>query len=314
MFATLTIAYSKNASKDGCADPGEIGRLRPQEVATNPGSSPQRYSGFSAASERSHVFFRFDVARRLPMSRDSSIDTKDLDSAGLLIRLESLEMSYGEGEARVHAIRKLSLEIPRGQFVVVRGRSGSGKTTLFHLIAGMKQPTLGRVFVGETEMSRLNEAESARFRRRHIGLVYQFFNLVPILDVVENIALPLLLDGKRLTDSLPRVEALMRRLGIAERAGHLASKLSGGEMQRVAIARALVGDPGLVLADEPTGNLDDRNADEVLNLLTELCRERGITIVIMTHDASATERADRVLTLRDGEVQQDLCVREPRPV
>jgi len=228
------------------------------------------------------------------------------------VRAEALEMTYGEGETRVHALRKLNVAIPGGQFVVVRGRSGSGKTTLFHLIAGMKKPTAGRVFVGETEMSALNEAESARFRRRNVGLVYQFFNLVPILDVVENVALPLLLDGKRLTDSLPRVDALMRRLGIADRADHPVNKLSGGEMQRVAIARALIGDPGLVLADEPTGNLDDRNAEDVLNLLTELCREKGITIVMMTHDASATERADRVITLRDGEVEQDLVMRDPR--
>jgi len=231
---------------------------------------------------------------------------------GLLVRAEALEMIYGEGESQVRAIRKLNLAISGGQFVVVRGRSGSGKTTLFHLIAGMKKPTSGRVFLGETEMNLLSEAESARFRRRHIGLVYQFFNLVPILDVVENIALPLLLDGKRLTDSLPRVEALMKRLGIGDRASHPVGKLSGGEMQRVAIARALVGSPGLVLADEPTGNLDDRNADDVLNLLTELCRERGVTIVMMTHDAGATERADRVITLRDGEVEQDLDVRAPR--
>src|SRR5262245_59021056 len=231
---------------------------------------------------------------------------------GLPVRMETLEMTYGEGETRVRALNQLSLAIPGGQFVVVRGRSGSGKTTLFHLIAGMKKPTSGRVFVGDTEMSALNEAESARFRRRHVGLVYQFFNLVPILDVVENIALPLLLDGKRLTDSLPRVEALMKRLDIAGRASHSVSKLSGGEMQRVAIARALVGNPGLVLADEPTGNLDDRNADEVLNLLTELCRERGITVLMMTHDASATERADRVITLRDGKLEQDLTLRGAR--
>jgi putative ABC transport system ATP-binding protein len=236
------------------------------------------------------------------------------DRDGLLVRAEALEMTYGEGETCVHALRKLNLAIPGGQFVVVRGRSGSGKTTLFHLIAGMKKPTAGRVFVGETEMSALNEAESARFRRRNVGLVYQFFNLVPILDVIENIALPLLLDGKRLTDSLSRVEALMRRLGIADRAEHPVCKLSGGEMQRVAIARALIGDPGLVLADEPTGNLDDHNADDVLNLLSELCREKGITVVMMTHDASATERADRVITLRDGEIEQDLVVRNPSEI
>src|SRR5262249_41089940 len=148
-----------------------------------------------------------------------------------------------------------------------------------------------------------------RYRRRNIGLVYQFFNLIPILDVVENVALPLLLDGRRLSDALPKVYALLSRLGIQDRATHSIGKLSGGEMQRVAIARALIGDPGLVLADEPTGNLDDQNADAVLSLLTALARERGITVVMMTHDASATERADRVITMRDGGVEQDLLVR-----
>jgi len=217
-------------------------------------------------------------------------------------------MTYGEGETRVRALRSLSLAVPGGQFLVVRGRSGSGKTTLFHLIAGMKKPTSGRVTVGDVEVNTLSEAESARFRRRNVGLVYQFFNLIPMLDVVENIALPLLLDGRRLSDCMPRVAMLMDRLGIAGRADLEVSKLSGGEMQRVAIARALVGNPGLVLADEPTGNLDDRNAAEVLDLLTELCRENGTTIMMMTHDASATERADRSITLRDGTIEQDLVV------
>jgi putative ABC transport system ATP-binding protein len=245
------------------------------------------------------------------VTRDELLAAGYSGREGLPVRTEALEMTYGAGEAQVRALRGLSLAISGGQFVVVRGRSGSGKTTLFHLIAGLAQPSAGRVLIGDTEMSRLGEADSARYRRRNIGLVYQFFNLVPVLDVVENVALPLMLDGKHLTDSLPRVEALLRRLGIEERATHSVSKLSGGEMQRVAIARALIGDPGLVLADEPTGNLDDRNADEVLDLLTELCRERGITIVMMTHDASATARADRVLTLRDGAIEQDIHVRAP---
>ena len=239
-------------------------------------------------------------------------ELRKIGSAGLPVLAQALEMTYGQEEPKVRALRSLDLAIPGGQFLVVRGRSGSGKSTLFHLLAGMKKPTSGRVMVGDVEVNRLTEAESARFRRHKIGLVYQFFNLVPMLDVVENIALPLLLDGRRLTDSLPRVNALMERLGIAGRADHEVTKLSGGEMQRVAIARALVGNPGLVLADEPTGNLDDRNAGEVLDLLTGLCRENGITIVMMTHDAGATERADRVVTLRDGEIEQDLTMQPGR--
>jgi putative ABC transport system ATP-binding protein len=218
-------------------------------------------------------------------------ELRKIGSVGLPVHARALEMTYGETEPKVHALRSLDLAIPGGQFLVVRGRSGSGKSTLFHLLAGMKKPTSGSVMVGDTEVNALTEAESARFRRHKIGLVYQFFNLVPMLDVIENIALPLLLDGRRLTDALPRVNALMERLGIADRADHEVTKLSGGEMQRVAIARALVGNPGLVLADEPTGNLDDRNGGEVLDLLSSLCRENGITVVMMTHDAGATERA-----------------------
>jgi putative ABC transport system ATP-binding protein len=220
-------------------------------------------------------------------------------------------MTYGEGETRVRALRSLSLAVPGGQFLVVRGRSGSGKTTLFHLIAGMKKPTSGRVTVGDVEVNTLSEAESARFRRRNVGLVYQFFNLIPMLDVVENIALPLLLDGRRLSDCMPRVAMLMDRLGIAGRADLEVSKLSGGEMQRVAIARALVGNPGLVLADEPTGNLDEKNAGAVVDLLSELCREQRTTVVMMTHDSGATERANRVITLRDGSIEQDLPLNAP---
>jgi putative ABC transport system ATP-binding protein len=155
-------------------------------------------------------------------------------------------------------------------------------------------------------MNALSESESARFRRRRIGLVYQFFNLVPMLDVTENVALPLLLDGHRLTDVLPRVEAMMERLEIYHRANHPVRKLSGGEMQRVAIARALLGEPGLVLADEPTGNLDELSSGQVLSFLTEVCRERGTTIILMTHDPDAALRCDRMIKLRDGEIEQDL--------
>ena len=265
--------------------------------------------GYGTTGARAGALLARTLRSKLAVQPRLTHELRKIGSAGLPVRTEALGMTYGQEEPRVHALRSLDLAIPGGQFLVVRGRSGSGKSTLFHLLAGMKKPTSGRVVVGDVEVNRLTEAESARFRRHKVGLVYQFFNLVPMLDVVENIALPLLLDGRRLTDSLPRVHALMERLGIADRADHEVSKLSGGEMQRVAIARALAGDPGLVLADEPTGNLDDRNASEVLDLLTGLCRENGITIVMMTHDAAATERADRVVTLRDGEIEQDLVLK-----
>ncbi len=230
---------------------------------------------------------------------------------GLSVRVEALEVSFGVGHRRVQAIQKLALEVPPGQFLVIRGRSGSGKSTLFHALAGIRNPSAGRVFVGDTEINALSERDSARFRRRHIGLVYQFFNLVPVLDVIENIALPLMIDGHRLTSVLPRVHALMDRLGIANRAGHMVNELSGGEMQRVAIARALIHEPGLVLADEPTGNLDELNASVVLSMLTDLCREQGITVVMMTHDPSATDRCDRVVKLRDGQIEADLGPFDP---
>ena len=225
---------------------------------------------------------------------------------GLDVRAEALEMTYGEGPAQVRALRKLNLDVPAGQFLVVRGRSGSGKTTLFHLLAGMRKPSSGRVLIGETEVNALSEREAARFRRRRVGLVYQFFNLVPILDVTENIALPLLLDGHSLREVRPLVQSLMERLGIADRADHPVRKLSGGEMQRVAIARAVIGNPGLLLADEPTGNLDELNAARVLALIEELCRERGITIIMMTHDVGAMDHCDRMIKLRDGEIEEDL--------
>ncbi len=228
---------------------------------------------------------------------------------GLAVDLRGVTMLYGEGETAIHALRGIDLHVPAGQFVVVRGRSGSGKTTLFHLIAGLRQPTSGVVRLGDAEVSSMREAESARFRRLHVGLVYQFFNLIPILDVSENVAVPLLLDGRRLRDVQPDVDALLERLDVMHRKQQPVAKLSGGEMQRVAIARALIARPGLLVADEPTGNLDEINAARVLDLISALCRELGTTVVLMTHDPSASERADRVLELRDGQISRDSALR-----
>ena len=217
-------------------------------------------------------------------------------------------MVYGSGETAVHALRRLSLRVERGEFVVVRGRSGSGKTTLLHLAAGLRRPTAGRVAIDGFELQRQSERESARFRRRHIGLVYQFFNLVSTLSVEHNIALPLLLDGRSIAGARPRVRELMERLEIGGFEARGTGELSGGQMQRVAIARALVADPLLVLADEPTGNLDSGTGRAVLELFRELCSERRTTLLMMTHDAEAAAWADRVIELRDGAVADDLTV------
>ena len=222
---------------------------------------------------------------------------------------EDLDMVYGSGDTAVQALRKLSLTVPRGQFVVVRGKSGSGKTTLLHLAAGLRRPTAGRVSVGGVELQRQSETESARFRRRHIGLVYQFFNLVSTLSVEHNIALPLLMDGRTLRETRPRVAELMARLDIAGFEARGTGELSGGQMQRVAIARALVANPVLVLADEPTGNLDSATGRGVLELFREMCRERGTALVMMTHDVEAAGWADRVIELRDGAIAEDMQVR-----
>jgi putative ABC transport system ATP-binding protein len=221
------------------------------------------------------------------------------------ILAEDVGMVYGAGQSAVRALRGLSLLVPRGQFVIVRGKSGSGKTTLLHVLAGLRRPTSGRVWVGGTELQRLAESDSARFRRRHIGLVYQFFNLVPTLSVEHNVALPLLLDGRHITSVRPRVASLLERLELGGYGARDTAQLSGGQMQRVAIARAIVAEPVVVLADEPTGNLDSETGRAVLRLFRELCDECGMTLVMMTHDAEAAAYADRVIALRDGAIHED---------
>ena len=229
------------------------------------------------------------------------------DSAAdeLAILADDVGMVYGAGAAAVRALRGLSLAVPRGQFLIATGKSGSGKTTLLHVVAGLRRPTSGRVWVGGTELSRLSESDSARFRRRHVGLVYQFFNLVPTLSVEHNVALPLLMDGRSVAEVRPKVARLLERLGLGGSGARDPAQLSGGQMQRVAIARAIVADPVLVLADEPTGNLDSETGHAVLRLFRELCDERGMTLLMMTHDVEAAAYADRVIALRDGAVHEE---------
>ncbi len=216
-------------------------------------------------------------------------------------------MVYETAGKPLEVLRNVDLEIPRGSLVCALGPSGSGKTTLLQLMCGLRQPTAGIVKVEGTSLGELSEEDVAVFRRDHIGVVYQFFNLSHMLSIEENIALPLLLAGRRLSQVQHRVDALVVRLGLGDLLSQSADQLSGGQMQRVAIARALVIEPTLILADEPTGNLDSRRGEEVLLLLRELVDERGITTLLATHDLRATKHADRIIRLENGRIEEDVA-------
>lgn len=234
------------------------------------------------------------------------MDLRSLDrTPGPSIRTAGLEMVYARGSHEIRALDGIDLFVPSGQFVVVRGRSGSGKSTLMHVIAGLRKATAGQVFVGDTDIQSLAGGDADRFRRRNVGLIFQFFNLIPSLSVEMNIALPFLLDGYKLASLRRQIDELIGLLGMSHRRAHAPHELSGGEMQRVAIARALIIKPALILADEPTGNLDSRASDEIFSLLRDLSRERGVTTLVMTHEVEATRYADRVLEMSDGRVVAD---------
>jgi len=218
----------------------------------------------------------------------------------LVIALRDVHKVFRQGEAEVRALAGISLDIEEGAFVSVMGPSGSGKSTLLHLMGGLDLPTSGEVTVDGSALSRMSDDEITLLRRRKIGFVFQFFNLLPTYTAEENVALPLLLDGVGRRDVRPRVEAALEQVGLSHRRRHRPEELSGGEMQRVAIARALVIDPRVILADEPTGNLDTRTGEQVLELLTAARRDRGCTIVLVTHDARAAAHGERLITLRDG--------------
>jgi putative ABC transport system ATP-binding protein len=234
------------------------------------------------------------------------MDLRQLErSPGPPIRTVDLEMVYHRGADEVRALDHVNLSVPSGQFVVVRGRSGSGKSTLMHLIAGLRKATAGQVLVGDTDIQALPVSDADRFRRRNVGMIFQFFNLIPSLSVEMNIALPLLLDGYKLPNLRRQIDDLIELLSMSHRRNHAPHELSGGEMQRVAIARALIIKPVLILADEPTGNLDSRASEEIFSLLRDLSRERGVTTIVMTHEVEATKYADRVLVMSDGRVIAD---------
>jgi putative ABC transport system ATP-binding protein len=230
-----------------------------------------------------------------------------------MISLRAVEKAYRQGESEVRALAGVSLDIAAGEFVSIVGPSGSGKSTLLHLIGGLDQPTAGEIRIDGTPISSMSDDEITIFRRRKIGFVFQFFNLLPTLSAEENVALPLVLDRRRARDVRPRVAAALEQVGLAHRRTHRPDELSGGEMQRVAIARALVIEPLLILADEPTGNLDTRTGDQILDLIRAANRSRGATVVLVTHDARAAAHGDRLVTIEDGVIAADVAQRPAVP-
>ena len=223
---------------------------------------------------------------------------------GVVVEARDLERQYGEGETAVHALRGVSLAVERGQLVAVMGPSGSGKSTLMHILAGLDKPTSGTVTIAGTEITSLDDAQMTHLRREHIGFVFQFFNLLPMLTAEENVVLPLSIAGEK--PDREWLEELLTKTGLGERRRHRPSELSGGQQQRVAIARALVTKPTILFADEPTGNLDSKTGGEILNLLRDSARDYNQTIVMVTHEARAAAIADRILFLADGLIVKEL--------
>jgi putative ABC transport system ATP-binding protein len=223
-----------------------------------------------------------------------------------ILQVASVHKQYKLGRVTVDALAGVDFVVEKGEFVAIMGPSGSGKSTLLHLLGGLDQPTDGEVTLADRKLSLLNDNQITLVRRRHVGFIFQFYNLVPTLTAEENIALPLLIDGKRLADYRARIDQLMTRVGIADRRRHKPDEMSGGQQQRVAIARAFVTEPSIVLADEPTGNLDSKSGEEVLKLLRHSCDELGQTIIMVTHDAKAASYADRVVFLKDGRIVDQL--------
>jgi len=223
-----------------------------------------------------------------------------------MIALREVHKVYRQGANDVAALAGVSLEVADGEFVAIMGPSGSGKSTLLHLMGGLDQPSAGDVLIGDTSIARMTDDEVTIFRRRKIGFVFQFFNLLPTLSAEENVALPLALDRRPTKEIRSRVAAALEQVGLTARSRHRPDELSGGEMQRVAIARALVIDPILILADEPTGNLDTRTGEQILGLLREANRARGASVVLVTHDARAAAYGSRLVTLKDGLIVGDV--------
>ena len=223
-----------------------------------------------------------------------------------ILRVEHLSKSYGKGNTEVRALDDVSFSVQKGDFVAIVGPSGSGKSTLLHLLGGVDRPTSGRVLIDDTDIYQLNPTQLAIFRRRQIGLIYQFYNLIPVLNVEENITLPLLLDGRKVDRQY--LDGLLHTLNLENRRGHLPNQLSGGQQQRVSIGRALINHPALVLADEPNGNLDSQNSAEIIGLLREYNRQHHQTLIVITHDERIALQADRIISVEDGRFSRDEVV------
>jgi putative ABC transport system ATP-binding protein len=228
------------------------------------------------------------------------------DEPSSVVRCQGLARRYGEGEAAVDALRGVDLEFPRGQLTSIVGPSGSGKSTLMHLLAGLDRPTEGQVWIDGTEITGLDDDDLTQLRRDKLGFVFQFFNLIPVLDAEENITLPLRIAGRKPDPEW--VDSILERVGIADRRSHRPAELSGGQQQRVAIARALISRPAVVFADEPTGNLDSTSSAQVLDVLRNSVDELGGTVIMVTHDPRVAAYADRVVLLVDGRISSDAAV------
>ena len=218
-----------------------------------------------------------------------------------IVKVENLSKVYGKGSTEVKALDNVSLSIEKGEFVAIVGASGSGKSTLLHLMGGVDRPTSGRVMINDTDIFQLNNDKLAIFRRRQIGMIYQFYNLLPTLNVEENITLPMELDGRKVEDG--ELDDILKLLGLTKRRKHLPNELSGGQQQRTSIGRALITRPALILADEPTGNLDSKSSNEIVELLRKSNREYNQTIVMITHNLEIAKCADRIITIEDGRIK-----------
>lgn len=220
-----------------------------------------------------------------------------------ILEVQHISKTYGKGETKVNALNDVSFSVEQGEFVAIIGPSGSGKSTLLHILGGVDTPSSGNVIINGVNIASLNETALAIFRRRQIGLIYQFYNLIPILTVEENLTLPLLLDGRK--PDKRQIQDLIQTLGLEKRTKHLPNQLSGGQQQRVSIGRALVNNPALLLADEPTGNLDSENSREIISLLRKFNKEHKQTVIIITHDERIAVSADRVIAIEDGRITRD---------
>lgn len=220
-----------------------------------------------------------------------------------ILKIENLSKIYGKEESKVEALKNVSFNVKKGEFTAIIGASGSGKSTLLHMLGGLDRPTEGKVYIDGEDIYRLNEEKLSIFRRRKIGFIFQFFNLIPVLNVEENISLPALLDREKVDEDY--LKEIIDILGLKERVYHLPSELSGGQQQRVSIGRALINKPSVVLADEPTGNLDSKNSREVIQLLKLSAKKYNQTLIIITHDINIAEQAERVITISDGEIKSD---------